>query len=189
MATKSKMARASLGVTLTIMALVGMAHPGTGRADEICHFQPDTQSWTKLEVGGNAAAAHLANHDDASPGGTTSVTGTILDSSCQPAVCPCWTVETLRDAREAAIARGDTEGECGIVNEVIAEISFFSSSQPVPMQTLHLATTNGCHVPVADPCCAVFDDDSGTFPVGLEIHIEGPTFNACRQQIVQACTP
>jgi hypothetical protein len=190
MAMKSKMARASLGVTLTIMALVGLAHPGTGRAADkivICHFQTDTQSWRKLEVVEKAAAAHLANHDDAFPGGTTSVTSTSLDSSCQPqpVVCPCWTVETLRQAREAAIARGDTEIECGIVDEVIASIEFLGTE---PVLTLAVATTNGC-TPVTDPCCAVGADDSGTFPVGLAIHIEGATFNVCRQQIVQACTP
>lgn len=191
---KGKTARTALGVTLTIMALVAMTHPGTGRAGEqtaICHFQPDTQRWKKLSVGENAAANHLADHDDAPPGGTTSLTATPLDQECVPiheVACPCWTVEDLRAARDAAIARGDTEVNCGILDEVIARISFFNFSGR-PLNTLELGTTNGCHDPVADPCCFVATDDSGILEEGLEVHIEGETFDACRQQIVQACTP
>ena len=189
MATTSKMARASLGVTLTIMALVGMAHPGMGRAEEICHFQPGNGTWKKLRVGENAATAHLQNHDDAPPGGTTTQTGTELDEECvEEVVCPCWTLEDLRTARDAAIARGDTQVQCGIVGEVLAQIQFFRSSPP-PLQTLNLSTTNGCHDPVTYPCCSVTADDSGTLEETLEVHIEGETLDVCRQQIVQACAP
>ena len=92
-----KTARAALGVTMTILALVGLTHPGTGRAADqtvICHFQLETQLWQKLRVSGKAAAAHLAKHDDASPGGDTSVTTTPLDQECVP-IDPCTNPEIL----------------------------------------------------------------------------------------------
>jgi hypothetical protein len=87
MATTRTAARAVLA--LIIMALYGMAHLATGHAAakvDICHSQPETQAWKKLRVGGNAVQAHLANHDDAPPGGTTSATATPLDQGCTPIV-------------------------------------------------------------------------------------------------------
>ena len=58
---------------------------------EICHFQPGQGSWKLLSVGQSAVNAHLKNHDDAIPGGTTSQTGTMLDADCVEVTvtCPC----------------------------------------------------------------------------------------------------
>jgi hypothetical protein len=95
-----KTARVALGVTLTIIALVAIPYPRSGRADDktaICHFQPETQRWKKLRLGGKSAASHLAHHDDASPGGDTSVTTTPLDQDCVPIIQidPCTNPEIL----------------------------------------------------------------------------------------------
>jgi hypothetical protein len=64
---------------------------GTNTVD-ICHFQEETDSWKLLSLPQPVVAAHLENHDDALPGGTTSQTGTLLDANCQPmtAMCPCF---------------------------------------------------------------------------------------------------
>ena len=82
------MARSTLSTMMAAVALL-LVGVGTSTADppakvDICHFQEDEGTWTKISVGGNAPAAHLANHDDAVPGGITSTTGTHLDADCQP---------------------------------------------------------------------------------------------------------
>ena len=58
---------------------------------DICHFQEESGSWKLLSVGQPAAGAHLEQHDDALPGGTTSQTGTVMDADCEEvtATCPC----------------------------------------------------------------------------------------------------
>jgi hypothetical protein len=69
------------GAVLGVTSL-GIVH-ATDKVD-ICHFQPGQGSWNLLSVDQSAADAHLKNHDDALPGGTTSQTGTLLDADCQP---------------------------------------------------------------------------------------------------------
>jgi len=73
----------TLASVLTLL-LVGVtnAMAAAPPKTDICHFQPENGTWKKLSVGGNAPAAHLKNHDDALPGGTTTETGTRLASSC-----------------------------------------------------------------------------------------------------------
>jgi hypothetical protein len=82
---------------------------------EICHFQPGQGSWKLLSVGQSAADAHLTNHDDALPGGTTSQTGTRLDATCQPvtARCPCWDA-TFIERTFAALQAPTAEIFCGV---------------------------------------------------------------------------
>jgi hypothetical protein len=81
---------------------------------DICHFQPEQGSWKLLSVGQPAAEAHLRNHDDALPGGTTSQTGTVLDAECVEVVvtCPCEGLEN-----PPAVWGDDfPTGECLLVN-------------------------------------------------------------------------
>lgn len=51
--------------------------------DTICHFEEEEGTWKQISVGGNASEAHIANHDDALPGGMTTQTGTQLDADCK----------------------------------------------------------------------------------------------------------
>jgi hypothetical protein len=82
------MARSTLCTMVAVAALllvgVGTSTAAPSAKVGICHFQEDEGAWTKISVGGDAPAAHLANHDDAVPGGITSVTNTQLDADCQP---------------------------------------------------------------------------------------------------------
>lgn len=84
---------------------------GQGRdSTEICHFQPDQGRWKRLSVGTAAGAAHLGNHDDAVPGGTTSQTGTALDDRCQPgAAC---TAAGCDDGNPCTADACDAGGQC-----------------------------------------------------------------------------
>lgn len=63
----------------------------------ICHYQEGNDSWKLISVGQPAAGAHLQNHDDALPGGTTSKTGTMLDADCEEVtvICPCWNTDEV----------------------------------------------------------------------------------------------
>jgi hypothetical protein len=75
-------------------AVLGLTRVGPVHAKEnveICHFQPGKGSWKLLSVGQSAVDAHLRNHDDALPGGTTSQTGTRLNADCVEVTvtCPC----------------------------------------------------------------------------------------------------
>jgi hypothetical protein len=79
------------GVVICAVVL-GLASGGAVHATEkveICHFQRGQGSWKLLSVGQSAVDAHLKNHDDAIPGGTTSQTGTMLDEDCTVVTCPC----------------------------------------------------------------------------------------------------
>lgn len=57
----------------------------------VCHFDDTAGRWIKLSVTEQAKAAHLKNHDDAAPSGTTPG-GTVLDADCA-APCPCYTTD------------------------------------------------------------------------------------------------
>ena len=52
----------------------------------ICHYDDEYDYWKLLNINGNAVASHLAKHDDALPGGTTTQSGTALDAYCEPVV-------------------------------------------------------------------------------------------------------
>jgi hypothetical protein len=84
-------------VTTVAIALVGCggstpAEPtdagGALELDEngktpICHYQQDIGTWTLTRLSLEAALEHLAKHDDAVPGGTTTITKTRLDLQCR----------------------------------------------------------------------------------------------------------
>ena len=57
----------------------------------ICHYQEDQGTWKLITVGEPAAMSHTAKHDDAVPGGETSITGTTLDYNCEPTMPSCGT--------------------------------------------------------------------------------------------------
>lgn len=84
------MARSTLSTMVSAVALllvgVGTATAAPPPKVDICHFQEEEGTWKKISVGGDAFTLHLANHDDAVPGGTTSTTDTQLDAECQPVV-------------------------------------------------------------------------------------------------------
>jgi hypothetical protein len=68
-------------------ASLGSVSAGNDKVD-ICHYE-ENKGWKLLSVGQPAAGAHLEQHDDALPGGTTSQTGTVLDKECVEITCPC----------------------------------------------------------------------------------------------------
>ena len=49
----------------------------------ICHFQKDLGTWKVTMLSPKAFVSHLDKHDDAVPGGTTAITGTILNDQCK----------------------------------------------------------------------------------------------------------
>ena len=85
---RSRQWRCNTWTILIVFAVeLGLASAGTvfaGDAVDICHFQEESDSWKILSVGQPAIRAHLENHDDAKPGGTTTHTGTLLDANCIP---------------------------------------------------------------------------------------------------------
>jgi hypothetical protein len=87
------MAHQSLWMIVVGLALllvgIGTASAAPPPKVDVCHFDEETGAWKKLSIAGPASSAHLAHHDDAVPGGTTSVTGTQLGADCQPAVAAC----------------------------------------------------------------------------------------------------
>ncbi len=52
----------------------------------LCHFDDEEGAWVSISISEQGAAAHLRNHDDGAPGGTTAQTGTLLDADCAVAV-------------------------------------------------------------------------------------------------------
>lgn len=83
------MARHTLLAMLAVLALllVGASTPvaaaPAGKTD-ICHFDGVTGTWIRISVSAHAVVAHLTHHNDALPGGPTTITGTQLDQNCQP---------------------------------------------------------------------------------------------------------
>lgn len=78
----------NIAYALTIVA--GLALSATAFAPPppkvaVCHFSEEEGTWLLKQLPEPAAQAHLRNHDDASPGGVTAITGTQLDANCQPA--------------------------------------------------------------------------------------------------------
>ena len=73
---------------------------------DICHYDEEYGYWVHINISGNAAPAHFANHDDAIPGGVTSQSGTALDNSCVP------TLDSCGDCLEANGTPGCTNAEC-----------------------------------------------------------------------------
>jgi hypothetical protein len=73
---------ASIALLWVVGASAAVAQKGKV---DICHYQPETNSWKLLSVGSSAEGSHLGNHDDATPGGTTSQTGTQLTADCAAA--------------------------------------------------------------------------------------------------------
>ena len=72
----------------------------------ICHSQKN-EGWKLISVGKPAATHHLADHDDALPGGITPHTGTSLDAACE-VMCPCAGVWTDSCEDGECIDRGNT---------------------------------------------------------------------------------
>lgn len=72
----------------------------------ICHYDEEYDYWKLIDINGNAAPAHFANHDDAIPGGVTSQSGISLDNSCEPVLDSCG------DCLEANGTPGCTNAEC-----------------------------------------------------------------------------
>ena len=65
-------------------SMAGGAPPGPGAGKvEICHWQEDNGIWKKISVGAPSVPSHLANHDDAYPGGNTTLTLTPLNYLCE----------------------------------------------------------------------------------------------------------
>jgi hypothetical protein len=108
-------------ILFTMMAALALLLVGvsTSTADllskvAICHFQEDLGTWRAISVGEYASTAHIVQHDDASPGGVTSKTGTQLDANCQPEVTACGTCLTTghdgcdNPACEAAVCASDS---------------------------------------------------------------------------------
>lgn len=106
------MARRTLLAMLVVFALllVGASTPvaaaPAGKTD-ICHFDAQTGTWTKISVGGPAATAHLTHHDDALPGATTTITGTQLNLNCQP-------LPACQQAQPAQCLCGDLITGCAV---------------------------------------------------------------------------
>ncbi|MEN8175459.1 MAG: hypothetical protein ABFS23_06830 [Pseudomonadota bacterium] len=61
------------------------------QGEAICHWQPGKGSWKLVAVSEKSAGNHMANHDDALPGGTSAVTNVRLDENCarQTGPAPC----------------------------------------------------------------------------------------------------
>jgi len=57
--------------------------PGPDVKTAICHYQQDLDTWKVTMLSDEAYAAHLAKHDDASPGTTTKITHRLLDKNCK----------------------------------------------------------------------------------------------------------
>jgi hypothetical protein len=72
----------------TLGAAGGQAKQG------VCHFDPTAGRWTLLSVPGAALQAHLAQHDDAVPGGITP-SGARLDATCGQIACPCFSTDSV----------------------------------------------------------------------------------------------
>jgi len=75
---------------------------GKGKVS-VCHFPGGNQDNPQLiEVSGNAATAHLSNHDGDGLVGDVydEDAGVLYDSNCDPLpqiTCPCWDVDDLRN--------------------------------------------------------------------------------------------
>lgn len=76
---------------------------------DLCHFDETAGRWVMISVAEPAVRAHLTNHDDAKPGGTTSVTHTMLDENCEPVLCPCYdTADVVALFQPGMLTRGLT---------------------------------------------------------------------------------
>src|SRR5262249_46202879 len=74
-------------VALILVVQIGFVNSAGQAKVDICHFDKEAGIWKKISIGEPAVAPHLANHDDAAPGGTTSKTGRALDADCQLPLC------------------------------------------------------------------------------------------------------
>ncbi len=54
----------------------------------ICHFDDESDTWIEFSLPQAAARSHLAKHDDAVVGGSTTQSGTQLDEYCVPLDLP-----------------------------------------------------------------------------------------------------
>lgn len=79
--------QAALGLLIT---MIYAATASAGGKTAICHYSEEEGSWKSVSIGDKAAVAHMNNHDDAVPGGYTTMSGTNLDEECAVKVeCPC----------------------------------------------------------------------------------------------------
>jgi hypothetical protein len=72
-----------------VTAPVSTAAAGQARI-AVCHFDGAAGAWSKISVPEPAVNAHTSGHDDALPGGTTTLTRTPLDADCSRVDCPCY---------------------------------------------------------------------------------------------------
>lgn len=116
--TSGSLALGLSAVVLTVVVTAAAPPPQKAEKVNVCHWSEDEGSWNKLSIGAPALAAHLRNHDDAVPGGTTSQTSTQLDDDCQAAAalltCPCWNTYTQATLAAALNAETVTNSDCRI---------------------------------------------------------------------------
>ena len=103
-------------LALMLVAQIGLVSAAGQPQVNICHFDKDAGIWKKINIGSPAVAAHLGNHDDSLPGGTTSKTSTELDENCQPRPTGCG------NCSEAHGSPGCSDTDCQ--NTVCANDSF-----------------------------------------------------------------
>jgi hypothetical protein len=69
--------------------VVTLGAVGGQQKTAICHFDETAGRWTLISAPASALQAHLRQHDDALPGGTTPG-GVVLGAGCERVACPCY---------------------------------------------------------------------------------------------------
>jgi hypothetical protein len=141
---------------------------------DICHFAEETGTWKLISVGAPATRAHLENHNDAIPGGTTSKTGTALDAECKEVTCPCdYSAENLLRLGITGVADGCIVTDTGAV---LGTDCLFGPPGPTgcsgPLINVQ-ATARSCSIR-ADP---IFSDI---------LDLTAAELQACRDDVIQA---
>jgi len=154
----------------------------------ICHYQPENEAWRLISINENALERHLANHDNAVPGGVTAKTRTRLDEACSPLrelACPCWAEEALRQAIADVKEQG---GQKGVCREVMDERWTLVYNPDVDVKVIlpgvSVATIDGC----GGACCAVLSDTTGNLTPNISIQVSGETLAACNSQLELLCS-
>ena len=109
-----------------ICLLAGMtsAFAEKREAVDICHYSEYGGYWELISPNGNSINMHLANHDDAAPGGYTTHTGTPLDENCNVILPSCG--NCLDTGHGAGCEEANCEAAVGAIDPFCLEFSWDS---------------------------------------------------------------
>jgi hypothetical protein len=173
-------------------AVLGAIRPESSHAADnvlICHLQSGRGTWEPLSVGPRGAEAHLAHHDDAIPGGTTSQTSTRLDADCAELQCPCdYSAENLDALGFTGVLNG-----CILTNDMLLPDGRRVSSAVFGTDCLFGPVGPvGCNFPSINVVSGIFETHFGlchitpSLPEELRFELTEEEFAACRADVIEA---